>query len=82
MTDVTVWWTPDCGALHVVTNPNSISLMCPDVATKTELLLMTDQAKTPAPGQPEPTPPDDITEPPLESEDDPRVEHTQPEEGN
>jgi hypothetical protein len=27
---VTVWWTPDCGYLHVETDPLSIGLVCPD----------------------------------------------------
>ena len=39
-----------------------------------------DNVKTPAPGQPEPLPPTEVTEPPLETEDDPATEHT--EEGN
>lgn len=28
--DVVVSWTPDCGALHVETNPRQISNVCPD----------------------------------------------------
>lgn len=27
---VTVWWTPDCGYLHVETDPLSIGVHCPD----------------------------------------------------
>lgn len=40
---------------------------------------MTDDAKTPAPGEPEPTPPTEPTEPPLEpAEDDASVPHEAP----
>jgi len=27
---VIVWWTPDCGYLHVETDPLTISVHCPD----------------------------------------------------
>lgn len=27
---VIVWWTPDCGYLHVETDPLAIALVCPD----------------------------------------------------
>lgn len=30
---VTVWWTPDCGAMHIEENPVVIGPVCPDGLT-------------------------------------------------
>ncbi|HEY7822982.1 MAG TPA: hypothetical protein VIG24_09125 [Acidimicrobiia bacterium] len=32
-TSVTVWWTPDCGALHIEPDPVVVSMECPDGLT-------------------------------------------------